>query len=159
MRRAFEDKNYFLSTHIAVSVQAPDTEWLIGDCRYDKYYLVRKEVGILNVYEDTARTAAIKELKKYFAPLKAGEDGQGWPFGRNVYVSEIYQLLDKLPGVDYVSQTINPETNQPQEELIADADRLLRNAQGALEGVQIRSDELIDTQQMTFDLKIISIRG
>ncbi len=27
-----------------------------------------------------------------------------WPFGRSIYVSEIYQLLDSIPGVDFVTK-------------------------------------------------------
>jgi hypothetical protein len=47
---------------------------------------------------------AIKEAELFFNPLNSGSywDGKGWPFGRNVYVSELYQLLDQIDGVDYV---------------------------------------------------------
>ena len=43
-------------------------------------------------------------LNKFFDPLRGGPDGHGWPFGRSIYVSEVYALLDGLPGVDYVSR-------------------------------------------------------
>jgi hypothetical protein len=45
---------------------------------------------------------AKQTLKQFFHPLAGGADGRGWPFGRSVYVSEIYELLDRVPGVDYV---------------------------------------------------------
>jgi hypothetical protein len=35
-------------------------------------------------------------------PLTGGTDGAGWPFGRSVYGTELYALLDALPGVDHV---------------------------------------------------------
>jgi hypothetical protein len=41
----------------------------------------------------------------FLDPLTGGGDGSGgagWPFGRDVYVSEVYQLLEGVPGVDYV---------------------------------------------------------
>lgn len=43
------------------------------------------------------------ELKRFLDPLKGGQDGKGWPFGRAVYPSEIYQILDNIEGVDYAS--------------------------------------------------------
>jgi hypothetical protein len=47
---------------------------------------------------------AAAALERFFDPLRGGPDGRGWPFGRSIYVSEIYALLDGLPGVDYVSR-------------------------------------------------------
>jgi hypothetical protein len=38
-------------------------------------------------------------LKTFFDPLVGGREGRGWPFGRAVYVSEIYQLLDGVAGL------------------------------------------------------------
>ncbi len=44
------------------------------------------------------------EIKLFFHPLDSGKywQGKGWPFGRSIYLSEIYKLLDDLEGVDYV---------------------------------------------------------
>ncbi|HZF08743.1 MAG TPA: baseplate J/gp47 family protein [Thermoanaerobaculia bacterium] len=42
----------------------------------------------------------------FLDPLTGGPDqaaGSGWPFGRDVYVSEIFQLLEGVPGVDHVT--------------------------------------------------------
>jgi hypothetical protein len=38
--------------------------------------------------------------------LLGGENEQGWPFGRAVYISEIYQQLDQIDGVEYVENVI-----------------------------------------------------
>ena len=48
---------------------------------------------------------AVKLVRQFFNPLPTedGVAGQGWPFGRNVYLSEVYELLEKAPGVDYVA--------------------------------------------------------
>lgn len=46
---------------------------------------------------------AVDALQDYFDRLRGGPEGRGWPFGRSVYVSEVYALLDRLPGVDHVS--------------------------------------------------------
>jgi predicted phage baseplate assembly protein len=47
-----------------------------------------------------ARTA----LARCLDPLRGGEDGSGWPIGRDVYRAEILALLQDLPGVDHVDQ-------------------------------------------------------
>lgn len=45
---------------------------------------------------------AIEALYAFFHPVGGGPEGTGWPFGRNVYVSEVYALFDELDLVDYV---------------------------------------------------------
>ncbi len=47
------------------------------------------------------RKAIIGALNSFLSPLDGGSAG-GWPFGRDVYVSELYELLERVPGVDYV---------------------------------------------------------
>jgi len=42
-------------------------------------------------------------LNNFLHPLSGGADGGGWPFGRPVYLSEIYEVIDRAPGVDYVN--------------------------------------------------------
>jgi hypothetical protein len=44
-------------------------------------------------------------LDAYFGPLGDGSDGSddgetGWPFGRPLYPSEVYEVVDSVPGVD-----------------------------------------------------------
>jgi predicted phage baseplate assembly protein len=41
-------------------------------------------------------------LDAFFDPLTGGSEGGGWPFGRDVYRSEVLQVLDETPGVDHV---------------------------------------------------------
>ncbi|MEJ2749454.1 MAG: putative baseplate assembly protein, partial [Anaerolineae bacterium] len=41
-------------------------------------------------------------LAQYFHPLTGGTAGTGWPFGRDVYLTELYQVIDNVPGVDHV---------------------------------------------------------
>ncbi|HMQ29762.1 MAG TPA: baseplate J/gp47 family protein [Chloroflexaceae bacterium] len=45
---------------------------------------------------------AAENLAAHFHPLSGGPAGAGWPFGRAVHVSELYRVLDRAPGVDYV---------------------------------------------------------
>jgi hypothetical protein len=53
---------------------------------------------------DTAdlQTRIVAALQRFFHPLLGGQDGAGWPFGRDVYRSEVLQVIDETPGVDYV---------------------------------------------------------
>lgn len=43
-------------------------------------------------------------LDKFLNPLTGGDDGTGWPFGRPVYKTEIYQLIEGVKGVVCVDQ-------------------------------------------------------
>ena len=52
--------------------------------------------------------AAKEELSRFFHPLIGGRDGEGWPFGRDVYLSEIIERLAGLSGVDFVEPARNP---------------------------------------------------
>ena len=42
------------------------------------------------------------ELDRFLDPLE-GFDGEGWPFGRPVYKSELYEVIKGVDGVDYVA--------------------------------------------------------
>jgi hypothetical protein len=44
----------------------------------------------------------IAALNQFFNPLNGGPDGTGWPFGRDVYRSEVLQVIDEVVGVDHV---------------------------------------------------------
>lgn len=52
------------------------------------------------VLERDARAA----LYGYFHPVRGGPDGGGWPFGRAVVGGEVYSVLQRLPGVDFVEE-------------------------------------------------------
>src|SRR5262249_60609618 len=50
-----------------------------------------------------AREKAIARLKQYFNPWPdGGPQGDGWPFGRALYLSEVLGELEQVEGVDYV---------------------------------------------------------
>jgi hypothetical protein len=85
-------------------------------------------------------------LTTWFDPIVGGRDGVGWPFGRTVYVSEIYQLLDGIAGVDFATRTANAD--QTLNELLHTdpqfaATRLRRNDDGELIGIALDPDELV----------------
>lgn len=45
---------------------------------------------------------ALTALTGFLHPLTGGPNGDGWEFGRDLYISEVYQLLEGLAGVDHV---------------------------------------------------------
>jgi len=53
-------------------------------------------------------------LYRYLNPYRGGPDGKGWPFGRSLYLSEIYGLLQGIPGVEFV-EAVNVYVNEPGE--------------------------------------------
>ncbi len=72
-----------------------------------------------DVLDDDVRRQIIQAINQFLSPLPVKDipNHQGWIFGRDVYVSEFYELLEKLDGVDYLpdilltSQCQNLENN------------------------------------------------
>ena len=59
--------------------------------------------------------AIVVALNRFLDPLLGGPAGTGWPFGRDVYRSEIMRVIDAVTGVDYVaSLALVAECGQPQ---------------------------------------------
>jgi predicted phage baseplate assembly protein len=52
--------------------------------------------------EASTRTRIAETLTEFLDPIRGGPDRDGWPFGRSVYQSEIYQTIENVDGVDYV---------------------------------------------------------
>lgn len=79
-------------------------------------YVVRpsyKEVSVRAevVAKNSADLGEVKEaieakLLEYFHPLEGGEEGQGWPFGGNVFFSRVYQRVFSVPGVERISALV-----------------------------------------------------
>lgn len=57
-----------------------------------------------------------KSLEDFLNPLKGGPDGNGWPFGRSVFPSEIYEVIDEVQGVDYATGVSFSAEGQYQKE-------------------------------------------
>jgi len=61
--------------------------------------------------EENVRT----ELGNFLHPITGGPDGNGWPFGRSVYLSEVYEVIDGVEGVDYVKSVSLKKDGKEQE--------------------------------------------
>ena len=63
-------------------------------------------------HPETVRARVLQRLNRFIAPLALGDAeafsemvGQtwdGWPFGRDLYVSELFSLIQQVPGVQHV---------------------------------------------------------
>jgi predicted phage baseplate assembly protein len=52
----------------------------------------------------TLERDALAALYRYFHPVRGGPDGTGWPFGRAIVGGEVYAVLQRLAGVDFVEE-------------------------------------------------------
>jgi hypothetical protein len=110
------------------------------------------EVGIaasLALHEDAppgeALDGARRALAALFDPLTGGPDGGGWTFGRNVFVSEVYAVLEQVRLVNYVDAV---QVTGPRPLVAAD---------GSTTGVELDAHKPV--QLTTLDLTAYDIYG
>jgi hypothetical protein len=48
------------------------------------------------------KLVVLDELNRFLHPLTGGFDGEGWNFGRRPHDSDLYYLIEAVPGVDHV---------------------------------------------------------
>jgi hypothetical protein len=60
-----------------------------------------KVVACSGVNKAELRRRVVDSLNRFFHPLTGGPAGQGWPFGRDVFRSEVLQVIDETAGVDH----------------------------------------------------------
>ena len=55
---------------------------------------------------DSGQVAADVErrLYRYINPVCGGPDGDGWPFGHSLSLSEIYATIQEITNVDYIEE-------------------------------------------------------
>jgi predicted phage baseplate assembly protein len=63
---------------------------------------------------DPAKAAAYVQARSSGTP--AGERGTGWPFGRSIYLSELYEVIERVRGVDHVESISTPTGAVPLEQ-------------------------------------------
>ena len=87
-----------------------------------------------------ARRQMRDALTAFFHPLTGGPDGTGWPFGRDVYASEIYAVLEKVSAVNYVE-----DVQLSVAAAFTSPDRLLTQ-DGRAVGIKLDAHELVKLQ-------------
>ncbi len=103
---------------------------------------------------EEVKTSAQEAMKNFFNPLTVGNLSKGWDFGRDVYLSEVYQVLDGLPGVDYV----NAKKNEENISVDREADTVIYNGivlqnQPNLNTVKLKDYQLVNFRQLYLQIK------
>ncbi|NER38962.1 MAG: baseplate protein J [Oscillatoria sp. SIO1A7] len=98
--------------------------------------------GALTAEVERRATEAIQD---FFDPFKGGPDSTGWPFGRNVYDSEIYMLLDDVYGVDYVKDV---KSNRLDKDDGYDRRSILGNQDNWQ--IELEDYEIVDLESVIF---------
>ena len=126
-----------------------------------RYFAFRLQIKLLlkpDAAELQVKNRAIASLTRFFHPLRGGQAGTGWIFGRDIYVSEIYELLDSVEGVDYV-QPRTQGNGTLAEELLPmnplDALRQQFNGQDQLVALKLDASELANIQVSAEDIEVV----
>ena len=58
---------------------------------------------------------AREALNRYIHPVVGGQEGRGWPFGRELFLGEVYALLQQVEGIEVIEEAtlfhIDPYTS------------------------------------------------
>ena len=80
----------------ALEVRAPQYAWVSVQAKLR--LPERSDAGLAA----EVREQALAALYRYLNPYTGGPRGDGWPFGRDLYQSEIFSLLQAIPHVEFV---------------------------------------------------------
>jgi hypothetical protein len=95
---------------------------------------VREKPGIdLNTLIEKIK----RKIACFLDPYAGGENGCGWPFGRHVHRSELYQQIEGLEGVDYIEEMLM--NNDPMTSFIT----VEENDLVCLKSLHINDEELL----------------
>lgn len=89
--QAYLDERRLLST--SLEVLSPTYQWVETEVR----------LRVSSHYDfEQVRQAVENKLYTFLNPLTGGTDGKGWPFGRDLFVSDIMAVLLSVPGVNFI---------------------------------------------------------
>src|SRR5262249_12896415 len=64
---------------------------------------VAAEIGLVGIDRATDVVAEVRQtVASFLHPLTGGLDGKGWDFGRRPHLSDLYALIEAVPGVDHI---------------------------------------------------------
>jgi hypothetical protein len=93
-----------------------------------------------DVSDDAVLDGMLKKVQDFFYPLPANGKA-GWPFGRDVYVSEVCEALESVEGVDYVPDLMLTSACDPADEACVAAESVWHD-DGDLIGLAIPEHQL-----------------
>jgi hypothetical protein len=77
-------------------------------------------------------TRALAALRSFLHPLYGGPGNEGWALGRDVYLSDVVSVLERVEGLDYVKEIALFKDGVPQGESVSVPDEFVVVA-GALQ--------------------------
>lgn len=86
--------------------------------------IVLKQVGGRGT---TARRQIEEAVRRFLHPVLGGADMSGWPFGRSLHKSDLYHVVERVEGVDYI-----------EDLSLFDEDRRLTS-----DKIELKEDELL----------------
>lgn len=117
-----------------------DVYRFLDDCRpltcelfvmFPEYVQVSVEADVVikpQYLKETVEKNVVTALETFLSPVSGGPDGCGWPFGRPVHRSEIYQVIDNAEGVDYVkTDTLSIQDDDGNSDFIIPGHGLVRS--------------------------------
>jgi hypothetical protein len=107
--RAFEFLKPRSLVATKINVTAPD------------YTTVKLSISVVRSSDSSLGPAALgpevaTAVSKFLDDRIGGIDGKGWPFGRAVYRSDLYRLIEGLEGVDHVTQLLMHDDASPEDD-------------------------------------------
>ncbi|MEM7029359.1 MAG: putative baseplate assembly protein [Chloroflexota bacterium] len=102
------------------------------EIRAPRYIGIQVHAEIISMGQDEGialEKRAIRSLEKFLSPVPMheeddtldaflGEEWEGWPFGQNLYLGEIFSLLQQVPGIRYVKDIrVSYRDVVPEEEV------------------------------------------
>lgn len=76
---------------------------------------VTAEIALVSLEGASGVEQAVEQtLASFLHPLTGGLEGEGWDFGREPHRSDLYALIERVPGVDHIrALRIDKEEDQP----------------------------------------------
>jgi len=87
----FIDERRLLTTK--VDIRPPAYQWVASRVK------LRATPG---ASRNDVEQEVLARLYQYLNPLSGGPDGKGWPFGRDLFASDVYQCLQGVPNVQFI---------------------------------------------------------
>ena len=63
--------------------------------------------------------SALEALQRFLHPLRGGPEGRGWEMGRDVFLSDVASVLERVEGVDFVKELSLLLDGNPQRERVS----------------------------------------
>ncbi|MCE5257913.1 MAG: putative baseplate assembly protein [Chloroflexi bacterium] len=78
------------------------TQLEVRSAGYKRVRTVVEAVAKPGADEERLRKDIISALELFINPLRGGPEGCGWPFGRELYLSDLYACVQHVSGLQYV---------------------------------------------------------